>query len=147
MQMAVIEFAKNVLKLEDANSTEMKQHALNPVIDMMQEQKTIVNMGGTMRLGSYACAIKENTVAHAIYGETNITERHRHRYEFNNKYLQQYTDNGMIASGFNPDSNLVEIIEIPTHKFFVGVQFHPEFKSTILKPHPVFCAFVKACLS
>jgi CTP synthase len=147
MQMAVIEFAKNVLKLEDANSTEMKQHALNPVIDMMQEQKTIVNMGGTMRLGSYACKLTENTLAHSIYGETNITERHRHRYEFNNKYLQQFTDNGMIASGFNPDANLVEIIEIPAHKFFVGVQFHPEFKSTILKPHPVFCSFVKACLS
>jgi len=147
MQMAVIEFAKNVLKLEDANSTEMKQHTLNPVIDMMQEQKTIVNMGGTMRLGSYACMLKENTIAHSIYGTSHITERHRHRYEFNNKYLQEFTDNGMIASGFNPDSNLVEIIEIPTHKFFIGVQFHPELKSTILKPHPLFCGFVKACLS
>jgi CTP synthase len=147
MQMAVIEFAKNVLKLEDANSTEMKQHTLNPVIDMMQEQKSIVNMGGTMRLGSYTCMLKENSLAFQIYGTSHITERHRHRYEFNNKYLEQFEDNGMIASGFNPDSNLVEIIEIPTHKFFVGVQYHPELKSTILKPHPLFCGFVKACLS
>jgi CTP synthase len=147
MQMAVIEFAKNVLKLEDANSTEMKQHTLHPVIDMMQEQKTIVNMGGTMRLGSYACMLKHNTLAYSIYNEEHISERHRHRYEFNNKYLEQFEDNGMIASGFNPDSNLVEIVEIPAHKFFIGVQYHPELKSTILKPHPLFCAFVKACLS
>ncbi|MFN8259658.1 MAG: CTP synthase [Chitinophagales bacterium] len=146
MQMAVIEFAKNVLNLEDPNSTEMKQNCVNPVIDMMQEQKTIVNMGGTMRLGAYACTLKENTLAHSIYGETNITERHRHRYEFNNKYLEAFTDHGMMASGFNPDSNLVEIVEIPSHKFFIGVQFHPELKSTILKPHPLFAAFVKACL-
>lgn len=124
----------------------MKQNCVNPVIDMMQEQKTIVNMGGTMRLGAYACTLKENTLAHSIYGETNITERHRHRYEFNNKYLEAFTDHGMMASGFNPDSNLVEIVEIPSHKFFIGVQFHPELKSTILKPHPLFAAFVKACL-
>ena len=146
MQMAVIEFAKNVLKLEDANSSEMKQNCKNPVIDMMQEQKTIVNMGGTMRLGSYTCHISENSLAHQIYQSTHVTERHRHRYEFNNKYLHQYIDNGMIASGINPDSNLVEIMEIPAHKFFIGVQFHPELKSTILKPHPLFCSFVKACL-
>ncbi len=146
MQMAVIEFAKNVLGLEQANSTEMQADTPNPVIDMMQEQKTIVNMGGTMRLGSYACSLKENTIARSIYGATDITERHRHRYEFNNKYLQQFEENGMIASGFNPDTNLVEIVEIPNHRFFVGVQFHPELKSTILKPHPLFCAFVKACL-
>lgn len=146
MQMAVIEFAKNVLHLEDANSVEMKQNCLNPVIDIMQEQKTIVNMGGTMRLGSYTCQIKENTLAYSIYGQTNIAERHRHRYEFNNKYLEIFTDNGMIASGINPDSDLVEIIEIPANKFFIAVQFHPEYKSTILKPHPLFCAFVKACL-
>jgi CTP synthase len=147
MQMAVIEFAKNVLKLEDANSSEMKQSCKNPVIDMMQEQKTIVNMGGTMRLGTYTCHLYENTLAHQIYNATSITERHRHRYEFNSKYLQHFTDNGMIASGINPDSNLVEIMEIPSHKFFIGVQFHPELKSTILNPHPLFCAFVKACLS
>ncbi len=147
MQMAVIEFARNVLKLEDANSSEMKQYPLNPVIDMMQEQKTIVNMGGTMRLGAYNCALKEDSLAHKIYGDISISERHRHRYEFNNKYLSQFEDHGMIASGFNPDANLVEIVEIPSHKFFIGVQFHPELKSTILKPHPLFCAFVKACLS
>ncbi|MCB0508110.1 MAG: CTP synthase [Bacteroidetes bacterium] len=147
MQVAVIEFAKNVLNLEDANSTEMKQHCKNPVIDLMQEQKTIVNMGGTMRLGAYTCHIKENTLAHQIYGATHISERHRHRYEFNSNYLQQFIDNGMVASGINPDSNLVEIMELPSHKFFIGVQFHPELKSTILQPHPLFSAFVKACLS
>ncbi len=146
MQMAVIEFAKNVLKLEDVNSTEMKQNCLNPVIDMMQEQKTIVNMGGTMRLGAYTCQLKENTLGHKIYGETQVAERHRHRYEFNNKYLHNFEDEGMIASGTNPDSGLVEIVEIPNHKFFIGVQFHPELKSTILKPHPLFSSFVKACL-
>ncbi|HOU46390.1 MAG TPA: CTP synthase, partial [Chitinophagales bacterium] len=146
MQMAVIEFARNVLKIEDANSSEMKQNCQNPVIDMMQEQKTIVNMGGTMRLGAYACYVKENTLAHKIYGQSNISERHRHRYEFNNKYLEIFHDNGMIASGINPDSELVEIVEIPNHKFFIGVQFHPELKSTILKPHPLFCSFVEACL-
>jgi CTP synthase len=113
---------------------------------MMQEQKTIVNMGGTMRLGAYACYVKENTLAHKIYGQSNISERHRHRYEFNNKYLEIFHDNGMIASGINPDSELVEIVEIPNHKFFIGVQFHPELKSTILKPHPLFCSFVEACL-
>lgn len=147
MQMAVIEFAKNVLKLEDANSSEMKQKCKNPVIDMMQEQKTIVNMGGTMRLGAYTCHIKENTLAYNIYGSNHISERHRHRYEFNNRYLQDFADHGMVASGINPDSSLVEIMEIPSHKFFIGVQYHPELKSTILKPHPLFCAFVKACLS
>ncbi len=146
MQMAVIEFARNVLKLENANSTEMHQNTPSPVIDMMQEQKTIVNMGGTMRLGAYSCKIKENSLAHKIYGETMISERHRHRYEFNNKYLHLFEDKRMIASGFNPDSDLVEIIEIPAHKYFIGVQFHPELKSTILKPHPLFCTFVKACL-
>lgn len=146
MQMAVIEFAKNVLQLEDANSTEMKQSAKHPVIDMMQEQKMIVNMGGTMRLGAYNCHLIENTKAHEIYKTTRISERHRHRYEFNNKYLAQFEENGMFASGINPDTNLVEIIEIPSHKFFIGVQFHPELRSTILKPHPLFCAFVAACL-
>ena len=100
-----------------------------------------------MRLGAYACTLKEGTQAHKIYGQLQISERHRHRYEFNNKYLSQFEDNGMIASGINPDSGLVEIIEIPLHKFFIGVQFHPEYKSTILKPHPLFCGFVKACLS
>ena len=146
MQMAAKKKKKNVLKLEDATSTEMKQMCANPIIDMMQEQKTIVNMGGTMRLGAFKCHIKENTLAHQIYGQTDISERHRHRYEFNNKYLEIFHDHGMIASGINPDSDLVEIIEMPAHKFFIGVQFHPEYKSTILKPHPLFCAFVKACL-
>ncbi|MBP6153847.1 MAG: CTP synthase [Chitinophagales bacterium] len=146
MQMAVIEFAKNVLHLEDANSSEMKHKCKNPVIDMMQDQKTIVNMGGTMRLGAYDCHIKESTLAYKIYESTHISERHRHRYEFNSKYQQDFIDNGMIASGINPESGLVEIMEIPSHKFFIGVQFHPELKSTILNPHPLFTAFVKACL-
>lgn len=146
MQMAVIEFARNVLGMTNACSTEMQQNTPYPVIDMMQEQKTIVNMGGTMRLGAFACKITENSLAHRIYGQTMISERHRHRYEFNNKYLEDFRDHGMVPTGFNPDSNLVEIIEIPTHKFFIGVQYHPELKSTILKPHPLFCAFVKACL-
>ncbi|HNF49810.1 MAG TPA: CTP synthase [Chitinophagales bacterium] len=147
MQMAVIEFARNVLHLENANSTEMQNSTPHPVIDMMKEQKTVVNMGGTMRLGAYRCTLKENTLAYKIYEKEEISERHRHRYEFNNKYQSDFENNGMIISGVNPDTGLAEIIEIPEHKFFIGVQFHPEFKSTILKPHPLFCHFVKACLS
>jgi CTP synthase len=146
MQMAVIEFARHVLNFQNASSTEMQSNTPYPVIDMMQEQKTIVNMGGTMRLGAFRCTIKNGTLAHKVYGESEVAERHRHRYEFNNKFLQQFEDNGMVASGINEDSGLVEIMEIPAHKFFIGVQFHPELKSTILKPHPLFCSFVRACL-
>jgi CTP synthase len=146
MQMAVIEFARNVLKIQNADSTEMNPQSENAVIDLMQKQKNVENMGGTMRLGAYSCAVKPDTLAHKIYKAENISERHRHRYEFNNKYLAQFEQAGMIASGKNQDTDLVEIIEIQEHPFFIGVQFHPEYKSTILKPHPLFCAFVEAAL-
>lgn len=146
MQMAVIEFARNVLGLVDANSTEMVSDTNFPVIDIMEDQKSIKNMGGTMRLGAYNCSVKPNTLAHSIYETESISERHRHRYEFNNQYLEQFENAGMIASGKNTENDLVEIIELPEHPFFIGVQFHPEYKSTILKPHPIFCAFVEAAL-
>ena len=144
MQMAAIEFARNVLKIKDADSTEMNPETSNPVIDMMEEQKKITIKGGTMRLGSYPCVIKENTLAYSIYGTTEIHERHRHRWEFNNKYLKQFEEAGMIASGINPQTGLVEIIEIPKHPFFIGVQYHPELKSTVENPQPIFVHFIKA---
>jgi CTP synthase len=144
MQMAAIEFARNVLGIADADSTEMNPDTLNPVIDMMEEQKEVTMKGGTMRLGSYPCVIKENTLAYSIYGTTEINERHRHRWEFNNKYLKQFEDAGMIASGINPQSGLVEIMELNNHPFFIGVQYHPELKSTVENPHPLFVNFIKA---
>ena len=144
MQMAAIEFARNVLGIKNADSTEMNPDTPNPVIDMMEEQKKITNKGGTMRLGSYPCSIKENTLAHSIYGKTEIFERHRHRWEFNNNYLQQFEDAGMIASGINLQTSLVEIMEIPSHPFFIGVQYHPELKSTVENPQPIFVNFIKA---
>ena len=144
MQMAAIEFARNVLGLKDADSTEMNPDTPAPVIDMMEEQKKVSMKGGTMRLGSYPCVIKENTLAYSIYGKTEIHERHRHRWEFNNKYLQQFEDAGMMASGINPQSGLVEIIELNNHPFFIGVQYHPELKSTVENPHPLFVNFIKA---
>jgi CTP synthase len=144
MQMAVIEFARNVLGIEHAHSTEMDTQTSDPVIDMMEEQKKTRMMGGTMRLGAYPCEIKEGTLAHRIYGKTLISERHRHRYEFNNDYLEQFEANGMIASGINPDSGLVEINEVKDHPFFIGVQYHPELKSTVEKPAPLFVHFVAA---
>ncbi len=144
MQMAAIEFARNVLGISDADSTEMNPDTQNPVIDMMEEQKKVTMKGGTMRLGSYPCIIKDNTLAHSIYGTTEIHERHRHRWEFNNKYLKQFEDAGMIASGINPESGLVEIIELKNHNFFIGVQYHPELKSTVENPHPLFVHFIKA---
>ncbi|MGY6562396.1 MAG: CTP synthase [Luteibaculaceae bacterium] len=147
MQSAVIEFARNVLKLNGANSSEMDHETAHPVIDLMAEQKKIVNYGGTMRLGAYPCQIYKNTLAQRIYSSEHITERHRHRYEFNSNYLNQFEAAGMIASGINPDTNLVEIIEIPTHPFFIGVQFHPEYKSTVEQPHPLFTHFLKAALN
>lgn len=146
MQMAVIEFARNVLNLKDAHSFEMDKKTPYPVIDIMEEQKSVKKKGGTMRLGSYTCNVIEKSIAHHAYKETNITERHRHRYEFNNSYKEQFESSGMIASGINPDTGLVEIIEIPKNTFFVGVQFHPELKSTVLKPHPLFVAFIKSCI-
>lgn len=144
MQMAVIEYARNVLGLEGANSTEMDENTPHPVIDLMEEQKKVTNKGGTMRLGAYDCVIKEGTLAHRIYGTTHIRERHRHRWEFNNQYLSKFEEAGMIASGKNPESGLVEIMELPEHPFFIGVQYHPELKSTVENPQPVFVHFVKA---
>lgn len=144
MQMAAIEFARNVLGIKDADSTEMNPDTPNPVIDMMEEQKQITMKGGTMRLGSYPCEIKENTLAYSIYGTSVINERHRHRWEFNNKYLKQFEDAGMIASGINPQSGLVEILELTSHPFFIGVQFHPELKSTVERPQPIFVQFIRA---
>lgn len=147
MQCAVIEFARNVLKLDKANSSEMDEKTPYPVIDIMEEQKNVLEKGGTMRLGAYPCEIKKNSKAYEVYKNTLIEERHRHRFEFNNKFLEQFESEGMVATGINPDTNLVEIMEIPKHKWFVGVQFHPEYKSTVVKPHPLFASFVKATIS
>ncbi len=144
MQMSVIEFARNVIGLKEANSTEMDPDAKDPVIDLMEEQKQITAKGGTMRLGAYPCVIKEDTLAHKIYGKTTVSERHRHRWEFNNKYLDQFEAAGMTASGKNPATGLVEIIEIADHPFFIGVQYHPELKSTVENPQPIFVNFIKA---
>ena len=144
MQMAVIEFARNILGLKDAHSTEMDANSSNQVISIMEEQKKIKLMGGTMRLGAYPCEIQEGSLAHQIYGTTQISERHRHRYEFNNDYLNQFQENGMIASGTNPDTGLVEIVEIPNHPFFIGVQYHPELKSSVEIPAPLFVGFIAA---
>ncbi|AWL09213.1 CTP synthase (glutamine hydrolyzing) [Aquirufa nivalisilvae] len=144
MQCAVIEFARNVIGLDDAHSFEMNPETPYPVIDIMEDQKKISEKGGTMRLGAYPCKIEKGTLAHKIYGKTSIQERHRHRYEFNNNFLDQFHQAGMVTSGLNPDSNLVEIVELPNHPFFVGVQFHPEYKSTVEAPSPLFVHFVKA---
>jgi CTP synthase len=146
MQVAVIEFARNVLKLDQANSTEMDPSTPHPVIALMEEQKKIDQMGGTMRLGSYACDLKKGSKSALAYGKTKIQERHRHRYEFNNVYLEQIESNGMLATGKNPKTGLVEIIELKGHPWFVGVQFHPEYKSTVLKPQPLFVKFIQAAL-
>jgi CTP synthase len=144
MQMAAIEFARNVLGLKDAHSTEMDSSTTNAVIDLMEEQKKVTAKGGTMRLGAYPCVITEGSLAYNIYNSKVISERHRHRWEFNNAYLQQFENAGMIASGKNPESGLVEIIELRNHPFFIGVQYHPELKSSVEKPQPIFVHFVKA---
>ncbi|MGK7396308.1 MAG: CTP synthase [Candidatus Cyclobacteriaceae bacterium M3_2C_046] len=146
MQCAVIEFAKNVLQLKDACSTELEEDAPDPVIDLMEDQKKITTKGGTMRLGAYPCNLKKGTKSYQVYGKTKIQERHRHRYEFNNKYLDDFEKAGMIASGINPDSNLVEMVELVDHPWFIGTQFHPELKSTVQNPHPLFVRFVKAAI-
>ena len=145
MQCAVIEFARHVLGLQDANSSEMEQTA-HPVIDLMEEQKGITAKGGTMRLGAYPCQLKAGSKVAAAYGSEQIMERHRHRYEFNNDYLADFEAAGMEAVGFNPETNLVEVVEIPSHPWFVGTQYHPEYKSTVERPHPLFVAFVKAAI-
>ena len=144
MQMAVIEFARNVLNLKDAHSTEMNSSTTHAVIDLMDEQKKVTAKGGTMRLGAYPCELKEGSLSQQIYGTTIISERHRHRWEFNNAYLQAFEENGMIASGRNPESGLVEIVELVNHPYFIGVQYHPELKSTVENPHPLFVSFIKA---
>ncbi|NMC37023.1 MAG: CTP synthase [Bacteroidales bacterium] len=146
MQCAVIEFARNVLNLEGAHSTEMNRKTRYPVIDLMEEQKSIIDKGGTMRLGGYKCIISRDSKVYKAYGRTEIIERHRHRYEFNNLFQDDFVKNGMVPVGINPDSNLVEIVEIPSHKWFVGVQFHPEYSSTVIDPHPLFVNFIRACI-
>jgi CTP synthase len=144
MQMACIEYGRNVLGLENANSVEMDENTPHPVIFLMPSQKDVTNIGGTLRLGSYPCTLTKNTLAAKIYSSLQINERHRHRYEFNNAYLKQFTDAGMVASGNYTEQNLVEIIELPNHPFFIGVQYHPELKSTVENPHPLFVHFVAA---
>ena len=147
LQCAVVEFARNVIKLKDANSTEVNKKTKHPVIDIMEDQKEVKDMGGTMRLGAYACGLKKGSKAYQAYGHSKIKERHRHRYEFNNKYLEKFEQMGMIATGINPESELVEIMELVDHPWFVGTQFHPELKSTVLNPHPLFVKFVKAAVT
>jgi len=146
MQLAVVEIARNVLKLEEAHSSEFEPKTEFPVITIMEEQLSIINKGGTMRLGAYDCAVKKESKAFRAYGKELIAERHRHRYEFNNDYLDQFEQNGLKAAGINPKSNLVEIVELEDHPYFVGVQFHPEYKSRVEKPHPLFIAFIAASL-
>jgi CTP synthase len=146
MQCSVVEFARNVVGLEGAHTTEIDPESPHPVIDLMEEQTRLKNKGGTMRLGAYKCKVLPGTKAAQIYGRELISERHRHRYEFNNEYLERFETNGMIASGINPDNNLVEIVEIPNHPWFIGVQFHPEYRSTVASPHPLFVGFVGAAV-
>jgi CTP synthase len=146
MQCAVIEFARNVIGLENAHSTEMNPKTPYPVIDIMEEQKNITALGGTMRLGAYSCLVSKNSKVEKIYKKSLISERHRHRYEFNNEYLEMFKKHGMIAAGVNPGTELVEIMELPKHPWFIGVQFHPEYKSTVAQPHPLFVSFVKAVI-
>jgi CTP synthase len=147
MQCAVVEFARNVMGLEGAHSTEINPKTRYPVIDLMEEQKSVTEKGGTMRLGSYKCELLHGSEAWRCYKKEEISERHRHRYELNNKFLTDFRNAGLIACGTNPQSGLVEIVEIPSHTWFVGVQFHPEYSSTVLKPHPLFVGFVKACVN
>jgi CTP synthase len=146
MQMMVIEFARNVLGKKDANSTEINDQTTVNVIDLMEEQKNVSQMGGTMRLGAYDCELQADSKVAGIYQETLVRERHRHRYEFNNRYLSEYKANGMVPSGLNPASDLVEIVQIPQLKWYIGTQFHPEYQSTVLHPHPLFMDFIKTAI-
>lgn len=146
MQCSVIEFARNVMNLKDAHSSEMSEQTKNPVIDMMVAQKKVTQKGGTMRLGAYDCNLSKGSLASKIYGKAKVSERHRHRYEFNNKYTNAFEKAGMMITGVNPDTGLAEIIEIPSHPFFIGVQFHPELKSTVENPHPIFVKFIKKAI-
>jgi CTP synthase len=147
MQCAVIEFGRNVLNYSDAASTELDKKTRHPIIDLMEEQKKIRKKGGTMRLGAYPCKIRKDTKLWNIYGEEEVSERHRHRYEFNNKYLEEFEKKGMIAAGINPESGLVEIIELKGHPWFIGTQFHPELKSRVVRPHPLFSSFIEAAIA
>lgn len=144
MQMAIIEFARNVLSLEGANSTEMDKNTAYPIVDLMDEQKEILDLGGTMRLGAWDCELQKDSKIAEIYQSEHISERHRHRYEVNNKYVDQLEENGMICAGKNTQTNLIETVELKDHPFFIGVQYHPEYKSTVASPHPLFLAFIKA---
>ena len=146
MQCAVIEFARNVIGLEGAHSTEIEPETPHPVIDLMEHQKSVTHKGGTMRLGTYPCQLSEDSIAMDCYETSEITERHRHRFEFNNNVKSIMEANGMRMTGINPESKLVEIIELPEHPYFIGVQFHPEYKSTVAEPHPLFVGFVKAAM-
>lgn len=146
MQCAVVEFSKNVLNIKDANSTEVDPNTPNPVIDLMDDQKKVTIKGGTMRLGAYNCKLSKNSISYKAYGKSDISERHRHRYEFNNVYLDRMEAAGLMATGKNPESGLVEVIELKDHPYFVGVQYHPELKSTVENPHPLFVSFIKAAL-
>ena len=145
--MAVIEYSRNVLGLSDANSSEMDENTSNPVISLMEEQKNITNKGGTMRLGAWDCELVDQSLVSKVYdGQLNIKERHRHRYEFNNEFKNKLQEAGLIASGINKETGLVEIVELSNHPWFIGVQYHPEYKSTVANPHPLFVGFVKAAL-
>jgi CTP synthase len=146
MQAMSIEFARNVLGYKDANSTEIDEKTPHNIIDLMEEQKAITDLGGTMRLGAYECIVKKGSKAYEAYKTEHIQERHRHRYEFNNDYKDEFEKNGMTCVGFNPESNLVEIVEIPKLRWYIGTQFHPEYSSTVLKPHPLFLSFIKAAI-
>ncbi len=147
MQCAVVEFCKNVLNIENANSTEVDINTTEPVIDLMPDQKNITTKGGTMRLGAYKCKLIKPSIAQKSYGQIEISERHRHRYEFNNEYLERMENEGLIATGKNPETGLVEIVELKNHPYFIGVQYHPELKSTVENPHPIFVSFIQAALN
>ena len=146
MQMAIIEYSRNILGLADANSTEMNDKTTHPVVNLMEDQKNVTDKGGTMRLGAWKCDITPDSLAYKIYGKASISERHRHRYEYNSQYVDQLQKAGLISSGVNPDTGLVEIVELADHPFFIGVQYHPEYKSTVANPHPIFVSFVAAAV-
>ena len=146
MQMMAVEFARNVLGYANAHSKEMDEKTPHPIIDLMEEQKNLIGNESSMRLGSYECILAQGNKVFDAYQKEHIQERHRHRYEFNNAYKAEFEKNGMTCVGVNPETDLVEIMEIPTHKWYVGVQFHPEYGSTVLKPHPLFLAFIKAAI-
>ena len=147
MQVAVIEYARHVLGYADADSGEFNEICKHKVIDFMPDQRGNIPKGGTMRLGAYPCVIRSGSILERAYGKKEIQERHRHRYEFNNSYKEEFEKAGMKCVGINPESDLVEIIEIPTLKWFIGTQFHPEYSSTVLKPHPLFLSFIKAAIN